>query len=133
MTATLSAERRLAVCNHAGCHVLVERPQNTCPAHTPKRVRGEHHSLYSSKRWRRFRARILTQRLWCQHCLAKGLPTSLLGGCTPQTTGRSQHVHHKVDIADGGAPFDPDNVEALSHACHSRETNARQRRAAPRS
>ena len=35
-------------------------------------------------------------------------------------------VHHRHDLAQGGNPWALDGLEALCHACHSRETRARQ-------
>lgn len=100
-----------------------------CPDHTRQRTAGAHHAIYGTARWRTFRLRVLRQRPWCEHCLAKGLPKDYLTGrCTDTTTGRSSDVHHKVDLADGGPPFEPSNVEALSHPCHSRTTRSRQQR-----
>jgi hypothetical protein len=96
-----------------------------CPTHSRKRIIPERHDIYNSKRWKVFRSRILKERLWCEHCLKQGKKPSVMG-CSETSAGPSQHVHHKVDLADGGPAFDPDNVEALSLRCHSAETRRRQ-------
>jgi|SRR5688572_8187416 len=114
------------VCSQPGCPDLAIPAQAHCGKHTPER--GAHHKIYGTKRWRLFRLSILKQRRWCERCLPQGKLKSPIAGCTETTTGLSNHVHHKIDLADGGAPFDPNNVEALSHSCHSRETAARRLR-----
>jgi 5-methylcytosine-specific restriction endonuclease McrA len=96
-----------------------------CPQHSRKRLLPARHDVYNSKRWKVFRQRILKEHPWCEHCVRQGKPQSVMG-CSDTSAGPSQHVHHKVDLADGGAPFDPDNVEALSQRCHSIETRKRQ-------
>lgn len=78
-----------------------------CPEHTRKKERrgtyGYH--LYRSKKWRRTRARVLLDRPLCDECRAV-----------------ATDVHHRVDLEEGGAPFDMDNLQALCHSCHSRIT-----------
>lgn len=102
-----------------------------CPEHdqrTMRKASQDNKKLYASPRWQRFRRRILLERIWCERCTAKALPPNVLTQvCTDTGAGLAVDVHHKVDLADGGAPFDPENVEALSKSCHSRVTLARLR------
>lgn len=35
--------------------------------------------------------------------------------------GTDLHVHHIEPVAEGGAEFDPGNLETLCHSCHSKE------------
>lgn len=63
--------------------------------------------LYTSLEWRRFVAGIKRRRgRYCQRC-----------GSTKRVIG-----DHIVEVKDGGAPFDPGNIELLCQACHNRKT-----------
>jgi 5-methylcytosine-specific restriction protein A len=63
--------------------------------------------FYSGRPWRTFRARYLREH-----------PTCACGCGRP-----AEDVHHVKPISEGGAPFDPANMQALAHDCHSRVTN----------
>jgi 5-methylcytosine-specific restriction endonuclease McrA len=63
--------------------------------------------LYDSAEWKRVRAHILTERVLCELCKAQG---RVVPGV---------EVHHIADLADGGAPFDADNLQLLCTSCHS--------------
>ncbi|MCY4020159.1 MAG: HNH endonuclease signature motif containing protein [Chloroflexi bacterium] len=68
--------------------------------------------VYNSRRWRALRLAVLHLAGWrCQRC------------------GRAARleVHHRVALADGGAAFDVDNLEAVCRRCHF----ARHGKAAP--
>lgn len=59
--------------------------------------------IYSSRRWRRLRLRIIERAdRRCQTC----------GGA-----GRLE-VHHVTPVRDGGAVWDPDNLQVLCRRCH---------------
>ncbi len=81
------------------------------------RVRREdarqRNSFYARKRWRLRRRRHLFEHPLCERCGAV-----------------AEHVHHIVDLADGGAPYDGGNLESLCKRCHSRVTIERRRRLA---
>lgn len=63
----------------------------------------ERRRLYRSRPWRRVRAFVLDAALWrCERCGARG----------------RLEVHHRRPLADGGAPFDPANLEAVCRRCH---------------
>jgi 5-methylcytosine-specific restriction protein A len=70
--------------------------------------------LYSTARWKRFRALIRAERVLCEDCKAEG--RTVLG----------EHVHHLVDPRDN-----PDfslheiNVRLLCQPCHNRVTAER--------
>ena len=76
--------------------------------------------LYSTPRWRAFRAEIKRTRVLCERCKAIG--------CFK--TG--DHVHHRKDprVAPMLA-FDEANVELLCVACHNREHHGRPAVSAP--
>ncbi len=64
--------------------------------------------LYGTKRWKDTRSRTLIRigRI-CERC----------GG------NRSLDVHHIVALKDGGAPYDPNNLEVLCRSCHRAADN----------
>ena len=73
-----------------------------------KAGRPGRHKVYATKLWRSTSRRYREEHPLCEACLRDGVvkPADL--------------VHHKVDIVDGGDPFDPDNLESLCLACHNR-------------
>jgi 5-methylcytosine-specific restriction endonuclease McrA len=94
--------RPMRPCMECGTLTTTARcPQHTHVAPTFRRT------FYASRQWRTFRSAYLAVHPMCA-C-----------GC-----GRpAEDVHHLHPIAAGGDPFDPANLQALSHACHSRVTN----------
>jgi 5-methylcytosine-specific restriction protein A len=66
--------------------------------------------IYRTARWRRTRNRILAQHPICEQCDQQ----------------LAEHVHHIIDLADGGSPWAPENLQALCASCHSRQTRNRQ-------
>jgi 5-methylcytosine-specific restriction endonuclease McrA len=66
--------------------------------------------VYNRKRWKILRSRYLFEHPLCE-C-----------GCG----GIAEDVHHKKDIQAGGDPWAWDNLEALTHACHSKATRRSQ-------
>ena len=113
------------LCSHHGCKVIVDvdpssNSASLCsihqrtPAHTPKK-RYEHavidgKRIYGTYRWRKTSLRYRASRPLCERCLRFGLITD------------SKLVDHKVELSDGGDPWDEDNFEALCSACHNRKT-----------
>lgn len=97
--------RPLRLCSVPGCPTLTAGGR--CPTHANTRDRDRRHPIYNTRRWRRLRARILRDEPWCRHC---GRP--------------SQQADHIIALADGGAPWDPDNLQALCAACHTMKTMA---------
>jgi 5-methylcytosine-specific restriction endonuclease McrA len=88
-----------------------------CAAHSRTNERSTNRAgrkLYSTKRWQIVRRKVLFLNPLCE-C-----------GCGQISTD----VHHKQDLDDGGDPWNPENLEALAHDCHSKETRARQNHAA---
>jgi 5-methylcytosine-specific restriction endonuclease McrA len=73
--------------------------------------------LYSTPRWRRFRALIRRERVLCERCRSAGL--TVVGAL----------VHHKVDPrVDPERALDPENVELLCSHCHARAHAGQPRR-----
>lgn len=83
-----------------------------CRVHARGRERQTHHNkaIYNTKRWAILRDRYLFDHPLCE-C-----------GCG----GIAEDVHHKHAIGDGGDPWDPAGLEALTHSCHSRVTRQEQ-------
>lgn len=100
-------------CIEPGCPITVTRGR--CAAHTrayERTIRRTDHRFYDTKRWELARERQLADHPLCQ--------------CdNPSCERIATQVHHIVDRADGGEPYHPDNLQSLTHACHSRITRAR--------
>jgi len=75
--------------------------------------RAEANRFYASAQWRWLRRLILRRSPLCQ--------------CKDECGGLSEEVHHVIDrrVCPERA-FDPTNLIAMTKACHSRETRARQ-------
>lgn len=64
----------------------------------------------STRRWRRFRARVLHVEPLCRRCAAQGY------------TVAADTLHHQVPVhVDPTREFDRDNCEPLCDACHDAE------------
>lgn len=69
--------------------------------------------IYRTARWARVRLAVLAAAGWrCTQCGRAGV----------------LEVHHRKPLADGGAPYDPRNLEARCRPCHF---NAHQPAVAP--
>ena len=66
--------------------------------------------FYDGQPWERIRQRKLAQDPFCEECLRGG--RRILATI----------VDHIVEIKDGGARLDMDNLQSLCHSCHSRKT-----------
>lgn len=109
-------------CLHTGCGALVDCGTRYCPAHqqAADARQQEHARIYDEKRpeakfyhgarWKRLRAWFLRRHPLCEMCVQAG-------HITPATV-----VDHIKEIADGGARYDPDNLQALCIACHNIKT-----------
>lgn len=74
--------------------------------------------LYLSREWRALMARIKRERgCWCVMCGAGGKGVRVLGD-------------HIVEVKDGGAELDPENVQLLCLPCHNRKTASQRARRA---
>jgi 5-methylcytosine-specific restriction protein A len=75
----------------------------------------ERRGFYKTRRWQMTRRRQLTAHPLCQHVVG-GSPCDRV----------AEIVHHVVDIADGGALYDPANLASLCKRHHDQITWARQ-------
>lgn len=80
-----------------------------CRAHAraaDQQVRRPGRPIYGTKRWQITRARVLAEQPICEEC----------------DDALAEHVHHRVDIGDGGDPWARQNLQALCAGCHGRTT-----------
>lgn len=73
-------------------------------------AKGKYKKFYNSKAWKDTRLRQLKLYPLCAACFV---------GRTHTT---ATCVDHKIAIAVGGHPLDPENLESLCHRCHSKKT-----------
>ncbi len=114
----MGPQRPLTVCGQPGCHELIPSGSGgRCVKHKRARwrayeaVRPERdRAFYNSPEWRKVRAYVLAQEPLCRECKAAGRVTS------------ATEVDHVRAVKDGGAPFDPDNLQPLCLSCDSRKT-----------
>jgi 5-methylcytosine-specific restriction protein A len=84
------------------------------PKHQPPRAHGVADGRRSAARrgydhrWRLLRLAVLADRPVCEACQVRA----------------SEHVDHVLAMSKGGAHYDPANLRALCHGCHSRKTVA---------
>jgi len=64
--------------------------------------------IYSTARWQRFRASVLSSQPLCENCQRQGRG--------PVT---ATELHHVKPISEGGAVFDRHNVQPLCRDCHN--------------
>ena len=63
--------------------------------------------FYHSREWLAKRQEVINRRgAWCEVC---GM-------------GGTLHLDHKVEVRDGGALLDDDNLQLLCQPCHNRKT-----------
>lgn len=105
-------------CRYPGCAALVSTP-GYCAVHLPlihrdygraRRSFDVELGFYQSQPWRALRAAFLREHPLCEACAAKGLVVA------------ARVVDHVRAIKDGGARFDPHNLQALCVSCHNRKT-----------
>ena len=70
--------------------------------------RPARHEFYATSEWRRLRDWYRARHPLCEECQRQG------------RVAAADHVHHKVEISQGGEPLDVENLESLCRSCHSR-------------
>ena len=75
-----------------------------------KRTDYKQETLYSSRKWRKFRQSILAEQGGCCEACGNVQPDRLL------------HIDHIIPIVDGGAKWDIDNLQVLCKRCHGAKT-----------
>lgn len=99
------------MCTTAGCpHTAAYKGR--CAEHAAAYNRATHSNreVYDTKRWRNTRRAQLARQPICERCDAR----------------LATQVHHRQDLAQGGNPWAPDNLESLCGSCHSRHTRLQQ-------
>lgn len=104
-------KRAARFCPH--CQQAFMGPRCACrreAQHRYDRERGVDRQFYSTRRWRRFRRRILARDVWCVLCLAerKRLAT-VVDHIAPR--------HERPDLA-----YNAENCRGLCVSCHNRRT-----------
>lgn len=103
----------IRLCSVSRCRQPVHH-KGRCRTHASVRNRElrsvNKNPVYNRKKWQVLRSRYLFANPLCA-C-----------GCG----GIAEDVHHKQAIADGGDPWAWNNLEALTHSCHSQATRREQ-------
>ena len=86
---------------------IIERKRRTQREYNA--TRPGRHTFYSSSEWRRLREWYRARHPLCEECERNG------------RVALAQVVDHIIEIADGGDPVDPSNLQSLCHACHNRK------------
>ena len=75
-----------------------------------KRTTNAQNKLYSSKRWRKYRKALIDKQGGkCVEC-----------GDTPES--HKLHIDHIKPLADGGEPYNEQNLQILCVICHGKKT-----------
>lgn len=110
------------LCTYSGCKNVVSDGGSRCELHPHQKRASEpekkrpYQSIYSSSRWKRLRQVILSEHPLCVHCERLGLVTA------------ATVIDHIIEISDGGAVWDRDNLQPLCRTCHQIKTGLEQRR-----
>lgn len=64
---------------------------------------SRHHNLRKNEEMRKLQRSLRAEGASCERC----------------TVATASELHHKVPLAQGGAPFDLDNIEKLCAGCHA--------------
>jgi 5-methylcytosine-specific restriction enzyme A len=102
----------IRLCAAWRCPNPVVLGKSRCAVHAAeqrKQNRSRFDSFYSSKPWRMARRQQLFQHPLCQYVLEDGSECGLV----------ADSVHHIVELEDGGAPRDPENLMSLCRSHHS--------------
>lgn len=67
-------------------------------------------NFYNTAAWKKARLHVLSEQPLCTQCQAEG------------RIRLAQEVDHHRPLAEGGAPFDRDNLNPLCKSCHSKKT-----------
>src|SRR5262245_16053868 len=97
------------------------RPEDYVISKIDSSRRNQFDRIYSSKGWRRIRARQLGRRPWCdRHLQESGIFV------------KADQVDHKRPLTAGGSISDPDNLRSLCASCHSQKTRGESTDTTPR-
>lgn len=71
--------------------------------------RPERHKIYSTSRWQKLREYKKHRNPLCEECLRNNVITPM------------ELVDHIIPIAEGGAPYDLENLQSLCASCHNKK------------
>lgn len=110
------------ICSAYGCSSYAEQGTTRCEKHRKQSYRDKDNSrkdtparryavsIYSDRRWKQLRKEQLEKQPLCEICLQQGRLRT------------ADTVDHAKGLAQGGAPFDPDNLRSLCNECNSRKS-----------
>lgn len=116
------------LCTFPGCRTVVEHSNDgTSPRCTQHPVvqyvrKYEHHydnkgkNIYNNPRWKKLSKAYRLLNPLCERCTKLG------------NTTLAQMVDHIVEIEDGGAMWDRNNLQALCNPCHNTKTGLEKRK-----
>jgi 5-methylcytosine-specific restriction protein A len=99
-------------CNAKGCRNLITGRLAYCKEHTPlvNENRPETDQLYNTQRWKNLRRVKRQANPLCESCKDQGKIKLMV------------LVDHIKPVRDGGAMFDPKNLQSLCRECHDEKT-----------
>lgn len=90
---------------------LEERDKQAAQEYYNKNIRNaDSQKFYESTAWRYLRKLKLQRNPMCETCYAEGKITL------------AKMVDHIIEIRDGGAVLDIENLSSICHACHNKKT-----------
>ena len=112
-------------CRHFGCPEYTTEAychrhkeyEKAIKADYEKRYEKKRDPFYKSPRWRKARNRYAEKNPLCEECKKNGIEGVLM-----------KTVDHIIDIKDGGAKLDFDNLQSLCQECHNRKIGERRKR-----
>ncbi|MCQ2137873.1 MAG: HNH endonuclease [Bacteroidales bacterium] len=81
------------------------------PEHKPFERSKPNSAFYTSPAWRALRNKFIQQHPLCEMCIKEG-----------RMPAAAMVVDHIVPINKGGAPLNPENLQALCASCHNRKS-----------
>jgi len=88
--------------------------KSRCSTHAlavrPKRSSTQNDSFYKSTAWTRLRSRKIQLTPLCEHCSIYGVLTA------------GHIIDHVIELNDGGAAMDYNNLQTLCLPCHNTKT-----------
>lgn len=118
------------LCTFGGCNKIVDHADDgtspRCDKHktkerntttrTAKIISYNADSFYNTYAWKKVRSIKRKLNPMCEHCERYGVAKD------------AELVDHIVEIEDGGAPLDMDNLQSLCHQCHNIKTAEEKRK-----
>ena len=99
-------------CNYPCCKAIAEQEKSRCSKHAykPKQSTTKNAHIYKSFKWQKLRKIYYSNNPLCENCL---LHNAVVKGVI---------VDHVIEINDGGAVYDYNNLRTLCISCHNTTT-----------